>query len=238
MSEQSEIVASGRSSWPDLASGRSSWPDLASGRSSWPDLASGRSLGPACSFPRWPRRVCGRRWRRSMAKYRQLEATFGRPTTSLLLHHLLQRPPAPLHFFASTVHLLLHRCISGGGAGEIWPLIPPRTRDLAADSTARSRSGCGLHRAPKIRPFLALGHTGPFTNLWVVSCQPMGLSSGPGTACSLGPGQPEPARHRAVLCSCRAKKTGFVLCRRASSCMDIYIYGCQRTLSFVLFLLR
>ena len=40
-----------------------------------------------------------------------------------------------------------------------------------------------------------------------VPCQPTGLSSGPGTACCLGPGQPGPACYRAVPCSCRAKKT-------------------------------
>ena len=55
-----------------------------------------------------------------------------------------------------------------------------------------------------------------------VPCQPTSLSSGPGTACSLGPGQHGPACHRAGPCLCRAKKAGFVPCRRASGCMDIY----------------
>ena len=55
-----------------------------------------------------------------------------------------------------------------------------------------------------------------------VPCQPTGLSSGLGTACSLGPGHPGPARLRAEPCSCRAKKVGFVPCRRVSGYMDIY----------------
>ena len=55
-----------------------------------------------------------------------------------------------------------------------------------------------------------------------VPCWPTGLSSGPGTACSLGPGQPGPACHRAVPCSCRAKKADFVPCRHASACTDNY----------------
>jgi hypothetical protein len=65
----------------------------------------------------------------------------GRPTTSSSLHHLLQWPLAPLHFFASTVHLLLHWCISRGGGA----------RDPAADSTAHPRCGRGFHRASEIR---------------------------------------------------------------------------------------
>ena len=55
-----------------------------------------------------------------------------------------------------------------------------------------------------------------------VPCQPTGLSSGPGTACSLGPGQPGPADDRAVPCLVRGKITCFVSDRRASGCMDIY----------------
>ena len=53
-------------------------------------------------------------------------------------------------------------------------------------------------------------------------CQPTGLSSGPGTTCSLGLGQPGPADHRGLPCLVRAKIACFVSGRRASGCMDIY----------------
>ena len=73
-------------------------------------------------------------------------------------------------------------------------------------------AGHGLHRAV----------AGPADSGRAVPCQPTGLSSGPGTACSLGLGQLGPACHWAVPCSCRAKKAGFVPCRRASGCMASY----------------
>ena len=66
------------------------------------------------------------------------------------------------------------------------------------------------------------GEAGPADAGRAVPCQRTGLSSGPGTACSLGLGQLGPACHWAVPCSCRAKKAGFVPCRRASGCIDIY----------------
>ena len=66
------------------------------------------------------------------------------------------------------------------------------------------------------------GEAGPTVEGRAVLCQPTGLSSGPGTACSLGLGQPRPVDHRAVPCLDRAKIAGFVSGRRASSYMDIY----------------
>ena len=62
-----------------------------------------------------------------------------------------------------------------------------------------------------------------------VPCQPTGLSSGLGTACSLGPGQPGPADHRAVPCLVWAKITCFVSGHRASGSMDIYIGSGEET---------
>ena len=56
-------------------------------------------------------------------------------------------------------------------------------------------------------------------------CQPIGLSSDPGMACSLGSGQSGPARHQAESYLCWAKKTVFVLCRRASAAPTTYRRG-------------
>ena len=72
---------------------------------------------------------------------------------------------------------------------------------------------------------------GPAVSGQAVPCWPTGLSSGPGTARSLGPGQPGPACLQAVPCSCRAKKMGFVPCRHASSCMAKYTCRYARTVS-------